>query len=86
MKTARQVLKADQVACEGPLQLSLDPTALPACHKPRSAATGPSVRIAENHAQYAVIEVTCRCGGTTYVRCDYAAANVPAAPETPISS
>jgi hypothetical protein len=86
MKTTRQVLKADQVACEGPLQLSLDPTALPAGHKPRSVATGPSVRIAQNHAQYAVIEVTCRCGGTTYIRCDYAAATIPAAAENPISS
>lgn len=86
MKTARQVLKADQVACEGPLQLSLDPTALPACHKPRSVATGPSVRIVQNHAQYAVVEVTCRCGRTTYVRCDYAAAEAVPALETPISS
>jgi hypothetical protein len=33
-----------------------------------------------------VIEVTCRCGGTTYIRCDYAAATIPAAAENPISS
>lgn len=86
MKTARQVLKADQVACEGTLQLSFHPTTTPAGPKPRSVSSGPNARIAENHARYAVIEVTCRCGGTTYIRCDYAAANVSPALETPISS
>jgi len=86
MKTARQVLKADQVACEGPLQLCLDPTAMPAGHKPRSGSSGPSVRIAQNHAQYAVIEVTCQCGATTSVRCDYPAANVAPAPQALVPS
>jgi hypothetical protein len=74
-KTTRRILKADQVTLDDPLALGLDapsrrPGAGTAC-----VPSGPSVRIAQNHPQYAIIEVTCACGETTYVRCEYAAAN-----------
>jgi len=77
-KTARRVLKADEVALRDPFRLDLDP-ALPAGPEPPSAATGPSARIVQTHPQYAIIEVTCPCGKTTYVRCEYAEAKSPAA-------
>jgi len=32
------------------------------------------IRIAENHPEYALVEMTCSCGKITYVRCDYAPA------------
>jgi hypothetical protein len=81
MKTARQVLKADEVALQGPLQLSIDPIVPGGCDRVPSASTGPSVRLAQTHAEYAVIEVTCPCGRTTYVRCDYAPGNSAPAQE-----
>ncbi len=71
LKTTRRILKANEVALRNPFHLDLDPAVLPAGPKPPSAATGPSVRIAQNHPQYAVIEVTCPCGRRTYVRCEY---------------
>lgn len=81
-KTIRHVLKAAEVTLEAPLALSLDPTAAPGGGS-RSAGAAARVRIAQNHADYAVIEITCPCGRTTYVRCDYAAAGaVPARPES----
>jgi hypothetical protein len=83
---ARQILKADEVAFEGPLQLTIDPPATHGCQKAASASAGPSVRIAQNHAEYAVIEVTCPCGRTTYVRCDYEAGNASPASEEPARS
>jgi hypothetical protein len=71
LKTTRRILKADEVAFRDPLHLDLDPVAPPAGSETPSTATGPSVRITQNHPQYAIIEVTCPCGRTTYVRCEY---------------
>ena len=71
LKTTRHILKADEVAFRDPFHLDLDPVALPAGPESLSAAAGPSVRIAQNHPQYAVLEVKCPCGKTTYIRCEY---------------
>jgi hypothetical protein len=72
--TMRHVLKANEVKLAGPLQLSLDPATTPQT----AGSPGPSaparIRIAENHPEYALLEVTCSCGKTTLVRCDYAPA------------
>jgi len=67
----RHVLKTSEVQFEGPLQLSLDPVAAPVPSGPQAAAPQARIRIAENHPEYALVEVTCSCGQTTYVRCDY---------------
>jgi hypothetical protein len=74
LKTMRHVLKADEVAFDDPLHLSIDPAPQPCEGQPRISAA-PSVRIAESHPEYAVIEVACPCGRTTHVRCEYASAN-----------
>jgi hypothetical protein len=80
MKTMRRILKADEVALEEPLQLSIAPGLTLCGHEPQAA---PAVRLAQDHVQYAVIEITCPCGRTTYVRCDYATAHVASAPPEP---
>ena len=69
--TTRHVLKASEVRFEGVFHLDLGVGAASA-----SARTGPGsaparIRIAENHADYAIVEVICSCGKTTYVRCEY---------------
>lgn len=78
-KTIRHVLKADEVALDDSFPLSLDPAAAAApgaTSRPAPAApAGPGVRITQSHPDYAVIEVTCPCGRTTSIRCDYAAAS-----------
>ncbi len=71
LKTTRRILKASEVAFRDPFPLDLDPVAPPAGPESPPAAAGPSVRIAQNHPQYAVIEVKCPCGKTTYIRCEY---------------
>jgi len=74
LKTMPNVLKANEVRSAGPMQLPLQPgPAQPAGAAP--VASGPAcVRIAENHPEYALVEVTCSCGKITYIRCDYAPA------------
>jgi hypothetical protein len=71
LKTTRRILKANEVAFRDPFHLDLDPPAPPAGPESPSAAAGASVRIAQSHPQYAVIEVKCPCGKTTYIRCEY---------------
>jgi hypothetical protein len=83
MKTVRRILKADEVALEEPLQLSIAPAVTLCGHDPQAASAAPAIRITQNHAQYAIIEITCPCGRTTYVRCDYAAARAASAGPEP---
>jgi len=71
-RTMRHILKADEVTFDDPLPLGLDAAVPSQGMEPRCASAGPSVRIAQSHPEYAVIEVTCACGQTTYIRCDYA--------------
>jgi hypothetical protein len=71
LKTTRRILKANEVAFRDPFHLDLNPAVLLPGPESPSAAAAPSVRIAQNHPQYAVIEVTCACGKTTYIRCEY---------------
>ena len=73
-KTMRHVLKAGQVQLAGPQQLCLDPGATPQTGGLPATSTPARIRIAENHPEYALVEMTCSCGKTTFVRCDYAPA------------
>lgn len=77
-KLTRRVLKASQVQWEGSFRLELDPKAAPAPGASPHAPVPARIRIAENHAQYALVEVTCSCGKTTFVRCEYARPDEPA--------
>ena len=73
-KTMKHVLKASQVQFVGPLQLGLTSDGVPQTGGLSGDATPARIRIAESHAEYALVEVTCSCGRTTYVRCEYAPA------------
>lgn len=78
LTTTRHVLKADEVTFDSPFHLGLDPGAPGREAPPSCVSEDPRVRIAENGPEYAVLEVTCACGRTTYIRCDYGAAPPPA--------
>lgn len=78
-KTTRHVLKATEVVVNGPLRLSIDSAPETRCGGPRPVAAGSTVRLIESQPEYAILEITCPCGRSTQVRCDYAAANPPAA-------
>ncbi len=81
-ETAGRILKGDNVKFEGQLQLG-------ACRASAGVTQGlsggknaasavPQARIVEEHDEFAVIEITCSCGTKTSVRCEYAAAKLPA--------
>jgi len=78
-KTKRRILKATEVVLSDPFRLSIDSTPAAPCAGPHAGSGAPTVRLVQNHPEYAIIEITCPCGRSTQVRCDYAAANPPAA-------
>lgn len=78
VKIKRHVLKADEVVLREPFRLGVDPTPRPGGAEPACASGEPRVRVAQSHPEYAVIEVTCACGKTTYIRCEYGTAKRPA--------
>ena len=81
-----RVLKAHQVQSAGSFRLELEPgTGMPPDATPPQA-TPARIRIAENHPQFALLEVTCSCGKTTFVRCEYAAPDRSSPPEAPAPS
>jgi len=80
--SAGRILKAGDIKLEGRFRLDV---AQPGqnVEKDKSAILStPQVRITENHPEFAVIEVTCRCGSKTYIRCDYAAAQAAEGSQT----
>ena len=70
-KTPGHVLKSNEVKLEGRFRLEVDQGV------PRQAKAGnvmlaqPQVLVVENHPEFAVMEVTCRCGEKTHIRCEY---------------
>jgi hypothetical protein len=83
MKTSRHVLKANKVRFEGTFHLGLTPGACTSSDKRTGGSVAPRIRITENHSDYAIVEVVCSCGTTTYVRCDYNSAVASAAGAQP---
>jgi len=72
----RNILKSKDVMLEG--EFVLDSGRRPSFSiQHRKAGVAPSgpptggVRIAEQQADFAVLEITCGCGAKHYVRCDY---------------
>lgn len=84
MKTIRRVLKANEVRFEGSFHLGLKPGASAPSDKGSGGSVTPRIRITENHPDYAVVEVICSCGKTTYVRCDYNSAMVSPTEAQPV--
>jgi hypothetical protein len=72
--TAGRILKSDDVKLEGQFHLDVMKTGsnLPAHQHQGGATVEPKVRIAENNPEFAIIEITCSCGNTVQLRCEYA--------------
>jgi hypothetical protein len=82
LKTAGRILKSENIKLEGHFQLDIEQASsdLPGQTIP---ASPPQVRMLESHPDYAVIEVTCSCGTTISIRCEYADVQAVTQNETP---
>jgi hypothetical protein len=72
-KEAVHILKGQEVKLEGQVQLELL-RAKPSLMKEEGASSTLRARMIENRPEFATIEITCSCGTTIYLRCEYAAA------------
>ena len=66
-KTAARILKESDVKLGG--QFTLDIVQAETSPGPSGE---PQVRIAESQSEYSVIEITCSCGTSMFLRCEYA--------------
>ncbi|MCF7972272.1 MAG: hypothetical protein K9N55_00495 [Phycisphaerae bacterium] len=74
MKAAIRVLKADEVEVSGTYSLATGLSTRPGQQDTTEVLGTPQARIMEQHPQYAVLEITCACGHTMQVKCDYSQA------------
>jgi hypothetical protein len=74
MKSAIRVLKANEIEVSGIYSLATGRSASPALQTAAGMQDSPQARIVEQHPQYAVLEITCACGQTLQVKCDYSQA------------
>ena len=73
-RPAGRILKANDIKLEGQFRLNVGQPGQNTQRDKSAVLSTSQVRIAENHPEFAVIEVTCCCGSKTLLRCDYAAA------------
>lgn len=66
-----RVLKADEVEVKGAYHLDISHSPKGPSNVGSARSTTPQVRIVENNADFAVMELTCACGTKTRVRCEY---------------
>lgn len=76
-----KILKASEVKVEG--QFSLDLTKIDE-ESPKQTSTTlvePQVRILQSESEFSVIEITCSCGESIHLRCEYVASKTPEVPQ-----
>jgi hypothetical protein len=74
------VLKHQQIKTAGRCRLPIrmpGTSAGPSAVRPAGGSAAPQVKLVENTADYAILEVICGCGQSLFIQCQYAA---PASP------
>jgi len=71
-RTAGRILKSADCKLEGKFHLDIAQVGLDLPKQAVAASSEPKIRMLENKPEYAVIEVTCSCGTTISIRCEYA--------------
>ena len=70
-----KVLKNVEIS-QGPgVKVGAGSSVTSASMKPSAAGAAQQARIVESNNEYAVIEVTCSCGGKAFVQCNYSNVN-----------
>ena len=70
--SAGRILKGSDVKLEGQFNLDIAQTELCPSNQPATALVEPQVRIVESQSEFSVIEITCSCGTSMFLRCEYA--------------
>ena len=70
--TATRILKGSDVKLGGQFTLDIMQIETSPSGEPAAALGEPQVRIAESQSEFSVIEITCSCGTSMFLRCEYA--------------
>lgn len=70
--TACRILKESDVKLDGQFTLDIVQTKTSSSKEPVADSVEPQVRIVESQSEYSVIEITCSCGTSMFLRCEYA--------------
>lgn len=74
-----QVIKREQIALAGSVCVTDSGTASAKTgdrlRTPGACGTPQQARVVESNSEYAIIEVTCSCGGKSHIQCNYAHLN-----------
>jgi hypothetical protein len=70
--TATRILKESEVKLEGQFTLDIVQTETSPSGEPAAALVEPQVRIVESQSEFSVMEITCSCGTSMFLRCEYA--------------
>ena len=74
--TANRILKESDVKLDGQFTLDIVQTKTSSSKEPAAALVEPQVRIVESQSEFSVIEITCSCGTSMNLRCEYAGVKV----------
>lgn len=78
--TSGRILKGSDVNVEGQFTLDVMQIESDSSKQTSTALLEPQVRIVESESDFSVIEITCSCGESMHLRCEYAAAKAPDVP------
>jgi hypothetical protein len=70
--TANRILKKSDVKLEGQFTLDIVQSETSSSKEPAEDLVESQVRIVESQSEYSVIEITCSCGTSMNLRCEYA--------------
>lgn len=69
---AGRVLKAQDIKMQGSFHLDVGHPVGKVGNAVSTPSVSPQVFVVENHADFAILEITCKCGTKTRIRCEYA--------------
>ena len=78
--TSGRILKGSDVKVDGQFALDVKQVGPDSSKQTSTALVEPQVRIVQSESDLSVIEITCSCGESIHLRCEYAAAKVPDVP------
>jgi hypothetical protein len=70
--SACRILKESEVNVDGQFTLDIVQAETRPSGEPVAGLGEPQVRIAESQSEFSVIEITCSCGTSMFLKCDYA--------------
>jgi hypothetical protein len=83
--THSRIIKASDVKVEGQFVLEIMPIEPKEQKQTSTDLVEPQVRILQSESEYSVIEITCSCGESIHLRCDYTAGKTPVVPQQTVT-